>query len=260
MRDRPAIIRDNQTLATCYQQLKKNDIICGRICLKPGEEHLLLDLLARGIHLIPSALSQLASRSKAFQARIFSDFMLPGTLPIYDNHALLNASSLYKQQQYTKVVLKCDRKNAGLGIYVFNDIEEISNQIHRGSFPFPFVIQPFQVDYRDIRVIVLGDYLEAYERVNPGNFKKNLHCGGKSIPYTLGDQQRILCEQVMRRGEFPYAHLDLMLKADGKSVLAEINLRGGLRGAKICAREYLGMLDRLHEQLLSKKTTQETTH
>ncbi len=256
MTDRPVIIRDNKTLATCYQQLKKNDIICGRICLKPGEEHLLLDLLARGIHLIPSALSQLASRSKTFQARIFSDFMLPGTLPIYDNHALLRASLLYQEQQYTKVILKSDRKNAGLGIYVFNDIEELNNRIRDGSFPFPFVIQPFQVDYRDIRVIMLGDYLEAYERVNPGNFKKNLHCGGKSIPYVLGDQQRLLCDQVMHRGEFPYAHLDLMLTTEGKSLLAEINLRGGLRGAKICGREYQSRLDHLHIQLLTERMTQ----
>lgn len=260
MRDHPVIIRDNQTLANCYQQLKKNDIICGRICLKPGEEHLLLDLLARGIHLIPSALSQLASRSKTFQTRIFSDFMLPGTLPIYDNHALLSASSLYRQKQYTKVILKCDRKNAGLGIHIFSDIEELHNRICGGSLPFPFVIQPFQVDYRDIRVIILGDYLEAYERVNPGNFRKNLHCGGKSIPYTLGDQQRILCDQVMRRGEFPYAHLDLMLTDSGKCLLTEINLRGGLRGAKICGREYQAKLDLLHEQLLTERTTGKTSH
>ena len=83
--------------------------------MKPGEEHLLTDLLERGVHLIPSASSQLASRSKTFQARIFSEFMLPGTLPIYDTHALLSASSLYRQQQYSRVILKCDRKNAGLG-------------------------------------------------------------------------------------------------------------------------------------------------
>lgn len=252
MKDPPNIILNNQTLYTCYQQLKKNDIICGRIRLKPGEEHLLTDLLERGIRLIPSATSQLASRSKTFQARIFSEFMLPGTLPIYDTHALLVASSLYRQQQYTKVILKCDRKNAGLGIHTFEDIEDLYNHASFRSFSFPFVIQPYQNNSRDIRVIILGDYIEAYERVNPYNFRKNLHCGGDAAPYTLSEQQRNFCLKVMQRGEFPYAHLDLMLTSGGDYHLMEINLRGGLKGAKISGKEYQGMLDIIHDNLLEE--------
>jgi glutathione synthase/RimK-type ligase-like ATP-grasp enzyme len=248
----PTVIRDNQTLFTCYQQLNKDDTICGRIRLKPGEEHLLTDLLERGIRLIPSATSQLASRSKTFQARIFSEFMLPGTLPIYDPHALLSASSVYRQQQYTQVILKCDRKNAGLGIHIFKDIEELYNHASSGSFSFPFVIQPYQSHSRDIRVIILGDYLEAYERINPYNFRNNLHCGGDSTPYVLPNQQLEFCRKVMQRGDFPYAHLDLMLTPDGDCRLIEINLRGGLKGAKISGKEYQGKLDMIHEKLLER--------
>ncbi|MGB3210304.1 MAG: hypothetical protein WBB19_06320 [Desulforhopalus sp.] len=254
MKDPPTIIRDNQTLSTCYQQLKKNDIICGRIRLKPGEEHLLIDLLERGIRLIPSATSQMASRSKTFQASILSEFMLPGSLPVYDTHALLKASSIYQRQQYTRVILKSDRKNAGLGVYVFNSIEDLYNQVCGGgdAFSFPFVIQPFQSNSRDIRVIILGDYLEAYERINPYNFRKNIHCGGESVPYTLSGDQLEMCQQVMRRGGFPYAHLDLMLTSDGDCRLAEINLKGGLKGAQISGRAYQAKLDRIHEELLTK--------
>lgn len=254
MKDPPTIIRDNETLYTSYQQLKPNDIVCGRIRMKPGEEHVLTDLLQRGIHLIPSATSQLASRSKTFQVRVFSEFMLPGTYAIYDTHALLSASSTYRQQQYTKVILKSDRKNAGLGIHSFNDIEELYNCASAGFFPFPFVIQPFQNKCRDIRVIILGDYLEAYERINPYNFRNNLHCGGKAIPYALSDQQHKFCINVMRRGGFPYAHLDLMLTAEGECCLTEINLRGGLKGARISSRTYQEKLKAIHELLLTQQT------
>ncbi len=246
------VIRDNQTLYSRYQHLRKNDVILGRIRLKPGEEHLLTDLLDRGITLIPSATAQLASRSKAFQARIFSDFMLPDTLPIYDSHALLKASSLYKQRQHSRVILKSDRKNAGLGVHVFNSIEDLYNQVSGGNFPFPFVIQPFENRVRDIRVIILGDYLEAYERKNPYNFRKNLHCGGDSSPFSLSDQQLRFCRQVLQRGNFPYAHLDLMLSSDGECRLMEINLRGGLKGAKIAGKEYQQKLDEIHEKLLAR--------
>lgn len=249
MKDPPSIIHDNKTFYSHYQQLKENDIICGRIRLKPGEEHILTDLLERGIHLIPSATSQLAGRSKAFQAMIFSEFMPPGTLVIYDTHSLLVATSLYQQQHYSRVILKQDRKNAGLGVHTFRDIEELYNHVSFGSFRFPFVIQPYHDKSRDIRVIILGDYLESYERTNTFNFRNNLHCGGKSTPYTLPEQQLEFCTKVMRRGQFPYAHLDLLLTPDGECFLLEINLRGGLKGATISGKAYQEKLDVLHKKL-----------
>ncbi|MGW8195464.1 MAG: ATP-grasp domain-containing protein [Desulforhopalus sp.] len=250
----PTVVRNNQILYSHYHQLQKDDIVCGRIRLKPGEEHLLIDLLERGVQLIPSATAQLASRSKCFQARIFSEFMLPGTLPIFDTHELLKASSSYRRHQYTRVILKTDRKNAGLGIFIYNDIEELYNQASAGGFGFPFVIQPFQTDSRDIRVIILGDYIEAYERTNPYSFRKNLHCGGKSTPFTLSDRHLHFCQKVMARGQFDYAHIDLMLGSADSCHLMEINLRGGLKGAKICGKAYQEKIDALHESLLFKMT------
>ena len=252
MTDRPRIIRNNRTLTTSYQQLKKNDIICGRIRLSPGEEHVLTDLLQRGVHLIPSATAQLASRSKTFQARIFIDFMVPGTLPIYDSHALLAATSSYRRQQHGRVVLKHDRKNGGLGVHLFNDIEEIYNYASIGSGHFPFIIQPYQSNSRDIRVILLDGYVEAYERVNPYNFRKNLHCGGDSTTYPLSELQLEFCHKVMRRGDFAYAHLDLLLTDTGNCYLTEINLRGGLKGSRMSGKEYLRKIDMIHERLIGQ--------
>lgn len=246
------IICDNQALFNCYNQLRKNDIVCTRIRLKPGEELLLTDLCERGVKLIPSATAQLASRSKCYQARVFSDFMLPGTLPIYDSHTLLKATSYYRQQQYTRTVLKCDRKNAGLGVYLFQDIEELYNLANGGSYRFPFVVQPYMEGARDIRIIILGDYIEAYERTNPHNFRKNLHCGGTSTPYSLSKDQLFFCRRVMQRGRFDYAHIDLIINPDGVHHLMEINLRGGLKGAEITSKAYKEKLDSLHESLLQE--------
>ena len=53
------IIRDNLTLKAQYNALQQGDIIVGRLRLRESEESLLLDLCGRGIHLIPSGLSQL---------------------------------------------------------------------------------------------------------------------------------------------------------------------------------------------------------
>ena len=219
-------------------ELQAGDIVCCRLRLNPREEHLLLDLVERGITLIPSATSQLASRSKVFQARIFHPMMLTGTTAIYDIHGLLGAISLYKKAAIDRVILKQNRKNGGLGIHLFKDSEDIFTLAANNLIPFPFVLQPFIADSRDIRVIILGDYIEAYERINPDNFRKNLHCGGRATPLTLSEEQISLCRQVMIRGAFPYAHIDIMLTDDNTAYLTEINLRGGIRGAAVSPQEY----------------------
>jgi ribosomal protein S6--L-glutamate ligase len=252
LRVKPTIVTDNQNLFASYQRLIKDDIIVGRLRLKPGEEHLLTDLLARGIHMIPSATAQLASRSKVFQVRIFSDYLPPDTLAIYDAQTLLQVSSLYLQHGHQRVVLKHDRKNAGIGVHIFPSIEDLYNQVSVAAYPFPFIIQPFQPESRDIRVIIIDDYCEAYERSNPFNFRQNLHCGGKGTPYILSGRQLAFCLEVMKRGVFPYAHLDLMLTPHDGLHLMEINLRGGLRGAKISGQEYQRRIGAVHQKALEE--------
>ena len=236
-------------------QLRTGDIVCCRLRLKPQEEHLLLDLVERGVTVIPSATSQLASRSKAFQARIFHPMMVPGTAAVYDLHGLLGVISHYQRTAINQVILKHDRKNGGLGIHLFKEPEDIFTLAANNVIPFPFVLQPFIADSRDVRVIILGDYIEAYQRINPDNFRNNLHCGGKAIRWELSEEQLALCQKVMIRGGFPYAHIDLMLTDGDTAYLTEINLRGGIRGAAITPQVYGKKIEKLHMDLLEKIST-----
>ena len=162
-----------------YHALQAGDIVLGRISMRPSEEHLLLDLVERGIHLIPDALPQLASRSKTMQAQLFSPWLPPHTLAIHDVHQMMEALSLFPTQEHG-IITKQDRKNAGMGIHFWSSMEEIYTQASLRNLPFPFVLQPFFPGAVDVRVIIIGDYLEAYQRHNPGNFRNNLHCGGQS--------------------------------------------------------------------------------
>jgi ribosomal protein S6--L-glutamate ligase len=202
--------------------------------------------------LVPSGLSQLASRSKVFQSTIFSPFMVPLTTSVYDLHGLTETINLYGSNSITRVVTKHDRRNAGMGVHLWSSIEEVYNHASLGTLLFPFMLQPFQPNSRDIRAIIIGDYEEAYWRHNPNSFRNNLHCGGESKPCELTEEQYILCHQVMRRGQFPYAHLDIMVTEDNTSYLGEINLRGGMRGAKINIGEYQERIAAVHELLLNK--------
>lgn len=251
MGNRQRIITDNRTLRDQYHALAAGDVIVGGISLRPGEEHILLDLVARGVRMIPPAQAQLASRSKAFQVRLFAAFMVPHTMVVYDLHDIVHAISVYGKEAVKQVVSKHDRRNAGRGVHLWTSIEDIYTQASFGVVPFPFVIQPYVPESLDIRVVILDDYLEAYQRRNPCNFRNNLHSGGQSSPCDLTPEQLTLCRQVMARGAFPYAHIDLLVTAAGLSYLAEINLRGGIRGAKIDQSEYRARISAIHDRCLN---------
>lgn len=252
----PRVILDHSSFTSNFQDLVEGDIVKGRLRLKHGEEHLLHDLISRKIHLIPSAGSQLASRSKTYQARIFSQWMIPETRVIYDAHQVLETVSYYNRKAISQVIVKLERKNAGIGILKYSNIEDVYNQAANNVLPFPFVLQPFIANCADIRVIIIGSYIEAYSRQNHHSFRNNLHCGGKSAPYTLSEKELQLCRNVMERGLFPYGHLDLMRCSEDNIYLAEINLRGGLRGAAISTEEYKKRVaqidDKLFEDLIEK--------
>lgn len=244
------IINDNKTLRKSYNSLQRGDVILGRVSLRPSEENLLTDLLSRGIQLIPSALSQIASRSKMLQAELFSPWLPPRTFAIHDNHQLLEALSQFGSTE--KVITKQDRKNAGMGIHLWASIEDVFSHATLENLPYPFVLQPFYPSAKDIRVLVLGEYVEAYWRENSANFRNNLHCGGRSRPCTITKEQESICREVMVRGDFPYAHVDLMVTAEAETLLLEINLRGGIRGAQLKASEYKAQIEAIQQSMLAE--------
>lgn len=242
------IIPDNDTLWENYASLGPKDVFIGRLRLRETEEILLLDLVERGVVLFPAGLTQVLSRSKVLQARVFSEYMVPDTAAIHDLHDLMEFMPLAQRQGYTKLVTKRDRANGGMGINFWSSIEDVFNQASLAVLNFPFVIQPFHEECYDIRVITLGDYQEAYRRENPDNFRNNLHFGGTSEPVDLSGEQQELCRAVMERGKFPYGHIDLMVTEKNRTYLSEINLRGGIRGAGITPAEYRQKIDEIHNQ------------
>lgn len=246
MRQPRRIITDNATFWGQYHDLDADDVMACRLSLKSSDEFLLVDLLERGVRLFPSATAQMASRSKVFQTALLCPFMVPHTMVIRDHHDIVSGINLYAQQGIGQVVTKHDRRNAGMGIHLWNSIEEVNTMASCRGMSFPFVVQPYVPACRDIRAVFLGDYEEAYWRDNPYSFRNNLHCGGKSTPCDLTLEQRALCRRIMARGKFPYGHIDLMVTAEGKTYFAEINLRGGIKGARIKPEEYQRRVRTIH--------------
>ncbi|MBL7180158.1 MAG: hypothetical protein ABIK98_09040 [Pseudomonadota bacterium] len=242
------IIKGSRELKARYHELCPGDIYIGTIPNKHLKLSVLIDLLERGITCIPSPLSQNLNRSKVAQTLVLKAWMLPHTIVVTRRMDLIDAINRYNKLGVTAVVTKEDRLHCGHGVRRWENIEMLYSFMALSESSYPFVIQPFLENFTDVRVIIVGDYVEAYTRYNPDNFRMNISSGGTHHPYALDQEQEIFCRATMDRGKFPYAHLDLHITANGKYYLSEIALDGGTKGAVITFKE----LDQKKRDLLER--------
>jgi glutathione synthase/RimK-type ligase-like ATP-grasp enzyme len=246
MPQNPRIIRSITEFRKHYADLQAGDLVLGLLPLKSGEEVKLIEILDRGVGVFPAALAQLLSRSKAAQAEVLGKFMVPGTCVVYSSADL--AARLSSPALQGQVVCKADKAHLGLGVSLWPTLETLVSLAGVQTLPDPLVLQPFVAGAQDIRAVVVGDYAEAYERVNPHSFRKNLFQGGSSRPAMLEPEHLEFCRQAMARGKFPYALLDLLLSPGGEIFLSEINVKGGLKGSRLGQAGFRERVKRLEEE------------
>ncbi len=79
----------------------------------------------------------------------------------------------------------------------------------------------------------VAEYVEAYERVNPHSFRKNLFQGGSSRPAALTPAQRIFAGRSWPGEDFPMPSWTCSWTPGRPSYLSEISFKGGLTGARL---------------------------
>ena len=240
------IVRGYRQLKEHYHRLERGDVFVGRIPGGPLRHAMLIDLLQRGVQCCPSALAQNLNGSKTAQAVVFEPWMAPHTRVIRRRSDLLAAIEACNRAGIAAVVTKEDRLHCGHGVRRWENVETLYNMVAFAPTTYPFVMQPYLTHFIDVRVIIAGDYREAYERINPGNFRRNLSAGGRSRAYDLNEDTERFCRSVMARGQFPYAHLDLHIVDTDTRYLSEIALDGGTKGAQLDRQ----LLDRAKKDVL----------
>jgi ribosomal protein S6--L-glutamate ligase len=258
MAQKPVIVRSLTELRRDSAALAAGDLVLGPLAVKPGEEIILLDLHDRGVVFFPPLLAQAVVRTKSAQAQVLSDYMLPGTFVAHDLPDL--AARLGDAHMSGPVVSKRDRFHLGLGVSLWPSLEALHSLAVVQPLPFPLVVQPFLAEARDLRVVVVGEYSEAYERLNPEGFRKNLFQGGTFSPVEAGPDLLSFCRRAMARGKFPYAVLDVLISPAGEMFLSEINFHAGLKGSQLGQAEYrrrvAALLEDFQRQWESSLTTQ----
>jgi ribosomal protein S6--L-glutamate ligase len=247
------IVRNNRELRALYDQLTGGDVFIGNLSLKYLKHTMLIDMHARGIRCLPSALAQVLNSSKVAQAFVLRNWMLPHTRVIPRRTDLIEALVAYNRQDIGPVVTKQDGMHCGHGIRRWETMETLYSVVALDQSAYPFVLQPFQEQFTDVRIIIVEDYVEAYTRYNPYNFRVNITLGGSGSAYELNSQQEQFCRAIMQRGNFPYAHLDLMILENDVCCLSEIALNGGIKGARISRTELDRKKTAVLEKLASKK-------
>ena len=242
------IIKKNRELKEHYHELCSGDIFIGTISSRHMKSFMLIDLLERNINCLPSPLSQTLNISKAAQALILRDWMLPHTCVIRRRLDLIETINTYNKNSIGPVVTKENHLHCGHGVRRWDTIETLYSFMALSESSYPFVIQPFMENFTDIRVVIVEDYIEAYSRYNPNNFRMNISAGGSSHPYELKKEEKDFCYAIIKRGKFPFAHIDLMITENGSYYLSEIALNGGMKGASISREE----LDKKKQDLLEK--------
>ena len=240
------IVRSSRELKERYHDLCSGDIFLGILTYKHIKQSILIDLMERGVSCFPSPLSQVLNYSKTTQAVVLNNWMLPHTFVVARRTDLIEAINTYNRLGIAPVVTKEDHLHCGHGVRKWDSIETLYSFVALSETSYPFVIQPFLDNFTDVRVIIAGEYTEAYVRHNPDNFRMNISMGGKNYPYEMNTDLLNFCRKAMARGKFPYAHLDIHITDDGNYYLSEITLNGGTKGAKIHRRE----LDQKKEDVL----------
>lgn len=227
------IVRGAREFRKYRGQFKSGDVYIGLVSPKTLRRDILIDFLEQGVHCLPSPLSQNLNSSKVAQALVLGAYMLEHTRIISRRQDLIEAVNLYNRNHIHAVVSKENQLHCGHGIRKWDHIETLYSFLGLESSSYPFILQPFIQNFLDIRVIIAGEYVEAYRRMNPDNFRMNISSGGQSSPHELTKAQTQFCRKIMNRGKFPFAHLDLHILENGTCFLSEIALNGGIKGAGI---------------------------
>ncbi|MDY6837622.1 MAG: hypothetical protein SWH78_06585 [Thermodesulfobacteriota bacterium] len=189
------------------------------------------ELESRGTDIFPPLLSQSLSLSKVHQALHFMDYMIPSTQVLFRTSNIQKLLRRYGERNIVKTVVKEDRGSMGMGDHPCWSLNELAWMIVHVT-PLPIVVQPMLEDFREFRLVVMGDTVVAKEKTaSEGVFWNNRIFGGVTKLIEPTKEIVEFGKEMMRIGKFPWAYLDLFV-TDTDTFLSEINLSGSNAGMK----------------------------
>ena len=138
----------------------------------------------------------------------------------------------------------------GQGVYLARDRSELE-ELRKTLRLKPHIYQKFiGKGGEDTRIIVIGGKaVAAMHRVNGGDFRSNVACGGKGVACAVSDEEKFIAERSAEVLGLDYAGVDVITDTDGTPYLCEVNSNAfflgieqvtGINVAKLYARRIYG--------------------
>jgi len=221
---------NHTTIRELLSKSKKGDRISCRI-RNPRFIGIFYEIESRGTDIFPPLLSQSLSISKVHQALHYVDYIVPNTQVLFRRFHIQNILRKYAEKNILKAVVKEDRASMGMGVHPCWSLNELAWIIIHVIKP-PIVVQPMLENFREFRLVILGDTIVAKEKINSDEiFWNNRIFGGVAKLITPSKEIVEFGKKMMHIGKFPWAYIDLLV-TDDDIFLSEINLSGSNAGLK----------------------------
>lgn len=196
---------------------------------------LLRHLEMLGVYCVNGAEAIGNSRDKLRAHQIFCRDKIP--MPVTGfAHSPKDTGSLMRSVGGAPLVLKLLQGSQGKGVVLAetrNAAESVIDAFR--NLDANFLVQEFVkgVDGSDVRCIVIGNRVVAAMRrtAGAGEFRSNLHRGGRAEKVSLSQEERAVAVRAARSMGLRLAGVDMLLTPDGPKVL-EVNSSPGLQGVE----------------------------
>ncbi|MFA5794579.1 MAG: RimK family alpha-L-glutamate ligase [Candidatus Brocadiia bacterium] len=167
-------------------------------------------------------------------------------LPVPPTIMVRNAGDVnqaVKQLGGLPVIVKLLKGGQGTGVMLGVKTSVIRSILRSiWALDYDAMLQKYMADrdancHSDIRVLVVGaKIIGAIRRYpKPGEFRANIHCGGRAEPYDLPNKYRLMVLKAVETTGLDVAGVDLIESVDGPVIL-EVNTSPGFEGLEKASR------------------------
>jgi len=133
------------------------------------------------------------------------------------------------------VIIKPIDTGKGIGVDKVDSPEQMKDYVEAlrlaGSSAKRRMIQEFIPYIHDLRVMVIGDFITAMERIpQEGDFRANFSLGGSVKPFELTQEIKDLAKKAANAIGLDHAGVDVLITQDGKKYILEANHSPGFEG------------------------------
>lgn len=152
----------------------------------------------------------------------------------YFSNDLHYAERIVESQLGYPFIIKVLEGTQGIGVYKVRSEREAEDLFdHFAERQIKIILQEYISEFsgKDVRAFVVGDQIvAAMMRVaGGGDFRSNLHRGGKGVPVELSEEEKEMAIQAVKTLKLDVAGVDILRSNRGPMVI-EVNSSPGLEG------------------------------